>query len=513
MGAVYKAWDKTLRRVVALKRLIAESTDHSVVLDVSGALREARTLAQISHPAILQVYDVIEISSEAWIVCEWLEGVSLEKVRRRLHPLSVIVMARELLSALASVHSAGVIHRDLKPSNIYLCGSGRLVLIDFGVAYLPGGSSGVTVAGTPRYSDVSRLEGSAPTECSDLFSAGLVLLESATGECVLPNLAPLPLYRFFKKSFDDRVQELSQGLYPPLIEITQSLFSSIDARGGAKSREDAQRLLNECMAKLDSLFHSLVKSSANVLIKETIYEGNSLPKEVEREFLRDSEKQLGEKSLSPRERAQWMSFTKNLTPSEKTEVRQPQRTQLKTIYLVAAIILAGAAASISLMLTTTVSHNEPSHTPSPASVSATQTAEPQSSLVQQTPAAEPKPTQPEEQLNESAANQIIPAARPTAATAKPAARKSREDRPEARSKKEGFAFISANAWADVYINSRLVGRLPMAKSLQLKEGIHKLRLINPMTAPIETTIRIKSEQLVKLHFNLVPRQAEPADAQ
>jgi hypothetical protein len=393
-------------------------------------------------------------------------------------------------------------------------------LIDFGVAYLPGGSSGVTVAGTPRYSDVGRLEGSAPTECSDLFSAGLVLLESASGECVLPDLAPLPLYRFFKKSFDDRVQELSQGLYPPLTEIIQKLFSSIESRGGAKSREDAQQLVNDCMAKLDSLFHTLVKSSANVLIKETVYEGKNLPMELEREFLRDSEKRLGEKSLSPRERAQWMSFGKTLGPAEQTAAKQPRRTQLKPIYLATAVILAGAAASLTILLRPSLSNNGPAHTPSPASLSATQTTESVSTLAQQPPAATAVPASataaPASATAAPASATAVPAsatAVPSDPTAKPVVRKSREVKPETLSKKEGFAFISANAWADVFINSRLVGRLPMAKSLQLKEGTHRLRLINPMTEPLETTIRVKSNQLVKLHFNLVPRQTPPADTQ
>ncbi|MEY3903014.1 MAG: hypothetical protein RL189_2320, partial [Pseudomonadota bacterium] len=210
---------------------------------------------------------------------------------------------------------------------------------------------------------------------------------------------------------------------------------------------------------------------------------------------------------------QWMSFGKTLGPAEQTAAKQPRRTQLKPIYLATAVILAGAAASLTILLRPSLSNNGPAHTPSPASLSATQTTESVSTLAQQPPAATAVPASATAAPASATAVPASATAVPSDPTAKPVVRKSREVKPETLSKKEGFAFISANAWADVFINSRLVGRLPMAKSLQLKEGTHRLRLINPMTEPLETTIRVKSNQLVKLHFNLVPRQTPPADTQ
>jgi serine/threonine protein kinase len=514
MGWVYKGWDRRLGRTVALKRLVAQAIGSEASVDVKAALREAKILAQVSHPAILQVFDVIEGQSDAWIVCEWLEGRSLEKLPLPLHPVAVVALGREILSALHAVHSAGVIHRDIKPSNIVLCSTGRVVLIDFGAAYLSGESSGLTMAGTPRYSDAGRLEGSAPSESSDLFSVGLILLELLGGECVLPDLAPLPLYRFLTKSLDERVTALTDGLYPPLVEVVERLLSCSGGKDVAKSKNEAHQLRIDCINSVEKIHHSLLTSSASAFLKEFVYEQNPISKDIERKFAEESQRCRTDASLSPRARARWMSFmlrddrqfkTKPVgaivtqSPTRKKHMRLLRRT---AVFLAVSFCASGVGFWFAKRET-----NDGKRPPTTNNIQSTESVkvaavspEPVATAAAATPSPAPNQVSPT-----AAAALTTPNARPsvvaTAHSPKPISKKIAEF---------GFLQISANAWADVYLNDKPMGRLPMANALKLKPGVHKLRLENPMTYPIEFNIRIKAGATLQQRFNLVPK-AETAD--
>src|SRR5690606_36471385 len=93
--------------------------------------------------------------------------------------------------------------------------------IDFGVAFAPGASTGATLAGSLRYADPRILEGEPPDALSDMFSAALLQIELMTGETVMPDLAPLPLYRHMKKNLGARLGALLDGGYPPLVALAR----------------------------------------------------------------------------------------------------------------------------------------------------------------------------------------------------------------------------------------------------------------------------------------------------
>ena len=192
MGQVFLGEDVRLHRKVALKRLLDSRRGN--VGERAVILREARAAAQINHPAVATVYDVIEHETRAFIVMEYLEGESLSTLmrRERLSLERAVHIGRQLATALVAAHAKGVIHRDVKPANIQVTGDGSVKMLDFGVAAATAAFTTVssddlvneTAAqpGTPGYMSPEQMLNHHIDERSDVFSLGLVLFEMATGE-------------------------------------------------------------------------------------------------------------------------------------------------------------------------------------------------------------------------------------------------------------------------------------------------------------------------------------------
>jgi len=189
MGAVWLAVDERLRRPVAVKQLVlAGAASDEERREARSRLRdEARLSARVDHPGTVRIYDVAEEGGEPWIVMEALPGRTLEATLRGRGPLPVVPATRlglGLLGVLEAAHRAGVVHRDVKPSNVQLCGGGRVVLTDFGIAAATqdGSDSGNgKVSGSPAYMAPEQVHGGAVEPASDLFSLGATLYAAVEG--------------------------------------------------------------------------------------------------------------------------------------------------------------------------------------------------------------------------------------------------------------------------------------------------------------------------------------------
>src|SRR5438477_1471718 len=141
MGRVWLAHDEVLRREVAIKEIdlpAGLSDDEREELRLR-TLREARAAARLSHPNVVQIYDVIPGEEQPWIVMEYVRARSLWQLIEERGPLPADQVARiglAMLSALEAANRAGVLHRDVKPSNVLIAEDGRVVLTDFGSAIL-----------------------------------------------------------------------------------------------------------------------------------------------------------------------------------------------------------------------------------------------------------------------------------------------------------------------------------------------------------------------------------------
>jgi hypothetical protein len=189
MGTVWRAGDKLLHRDVAVKEVLLPRTMPKAEREAlcERTLREARAAAALSHPSVVQVYDVVTDSGRPWIVMELLEARSLADMVIDDGPLPQRAVAKigiAMLGALEVAHAAGVLHRDVKPANVLICLDGRCVLTDFGVARLPTESKLTTpgmVLGSPHFISPERAVGGAFGPPSDLFSLGVTLYTAVEG--------------------------------------------------------------------------------------------------------------------------------------------------------------------------------------------------------------------------------------------------------------------------------------------------------------------------------------------
>jgi serine/threonine-protein kinase len=211
MGAVYKARQQGLDRIVAIK-ILPEEFGH----DIKFALRftrEARTLAKLNHPNIVGLYEFGKVEDTYYFLMEYVEGSSLREVvkTRELTPQHALAIVPHLCDALQYAHDKGVIHRDIKPDNILMSVDGSVKIADFGLSRILGSETQHTltgthqVMGTPRYMAPEQLEGTHNVDHrADIYSLGVVIYEMLTGE--------LPIGRFAapsqKVEIDVRLDEV-----------------------------------------------------------------------------------------------------------------------------------------------------------------------------------------------------------------------------------------------------------------------------------------------------------------
>jgi hypothetical protein len=189
MGTVWRAADTLLRRDVAVKEVVSPPglapSDRDAMYE--RTLREARAAAALSHPAVVQVYDVVTENGRPWIVMELLDARSLADIVIEDGPLAPRAVAKigiALLGALEVAHAAGVLHRDVKPANVLIAADGRCVLTDFGVARMPTDVQLTTpgmVLGSPHFISPERAMGGPFGPPSDLFSLGVTLFTAVEG--------------------------------------------------------------------------------------------------------------------------------------------------------------------------------------------------------------------------------------------------------------------------------------------------------------------------------------------
>ena len=186
MGAVYKARDRELDRLIALKVIRPElATDPAILQRFKQELILARN---ITHKNVVRIFDLSEADGVRFISMEYIEGEDLRTVLRRngkLTPKETIPIIEQVCRALDAAHAEGVIHRDLKPQNIMRDKNGRVVVMDFGLARSLG-ESGMTqtgaIVGTLEYMSPEQAMGSQLDQRSDIFSVGLIFYELLTGK-------------------------------------------------------------------------------------------------------------------------------------------------------------------------------------------------------------------------------------------------------------------------------------------------------------------------------------------
>jgi len=192
MGVVYEGNDTRLQRKVAIKTILKSALDGDSAKEYSTRFaREAKAVARLNHPNIVQVFDFAEEGDVAYIVMELVRGRELKTffdAKERFELKESVHIMGELCEALHFAHEAGIIHRDIKPANVMIDAQGRVKLTDFGVARvtdtertLSDKTQAGTVVGTPAYMSPEQIQGLTLDRRSDIFSAGVILYEFLCG--------------------------------------------------------------------------------------------------------------------------------------------------------------------------------------------------------------------------------------------------------------------------------------------------------------------------------------------
>src|SRR5438270_2891681 len=249
MGEVYRAYDTTMHREVAIKVLPAAlSTDKERLARFE---QEAQTAGALNHPNILVIYHIDTHDGSPYIVSELLEG---ETLRQRISGIAlaqrrVIDYAGQIAHGLAAAHEKGIVHRDLKPDNIFITKDGRIKILDFGIAKLtqPDGSPSQTeiptrrvetdpgvVMGTVGYMSPEQVKGRPVDHRSDIFSFGAILYEMLSGRRAFHGESAAETMSAILKEDPSDLSETNQNVSPAL-----------------------ERLVNHCLEKdPEARFHS-----------------------------------------------------------------------------------------------------------------------------------------------------------------------------------------------------------------------------------------------------------------
>ncbi|GAC1400914.1 MAG: hypothetical protein NVSMB49_14130 [Ktedonobacteraceae bacterium] len=242
MGAVYLAHQTRPARRVAVKVLLPNTAMSSDVYEAFLARfrREADVIAKLEHVNIMPIYEYGEQDNLAYLVMPYLSGGSLRDILRNQGALSLEDTAKymdQAASALDYAHAQGVVHRDLKPANFLLASDGRLVLADFGIAYImedTSSSSGLTstgmIIGTPEYMAPEMVNGEEVDYRADIYELGIVLFQMLSGRVPFKGTTPIVV-----------ITKHMQEMLPSLHQLDPAIPAAVDdiiQKATAKRRED-----------------------------------------------------------------------------------------------------------------------------------------------------------------------------------------------------------------------------------------------------------------------------------
>ena len=247
MGVVYRAKDADLGREVAVKVLSDALANEDAV--VERFKREARSMAALNHPNIIQVHFIGEDDGKPYIVMEYVPGESLKDRVKRDAPLELkraLNFIAQTASGLAAAHASNVVHRDVKPANLIITPDNQVKIADFGIAFAKELGEKLTTTGqfvgTPGYLSPEVCLGESVDQRSDIFSLGVVLYEMLTGKIPFGDVSPLGMMLEVVQSEVPDVREINDKVDEETSRILQRMIA-----------KDPNQRYQSCSELLDDL--------------------------------------------------------------------------------------------------------------------------------------------------------------------------------------------------------------------------------------------------------------------
>lgn len=253
-GDVYRAWDTTLARVVALKRL--RVGPEAGPRATEAIVREGQLLARVRHPNVMAVYGAQQFEDGVGIWGEFLDGRTLAEIVSTDGPLSAEeagIVLEPVCRALTAVHRAGLLHRDLKAQNVMRESGGRIVLMDFGLGRevdLPQGMHGLELAGTPPYLAPELFRGEPASAQSDIYSAGVLAFYLVTGQFPIDGKSLSDVAAKHAAGKRRRLEDLRSDLPAAFVQVVERALDPDRA-----SRFESAGALQSALVRVRQSFH------------------------------------------------------------------------------------------------------------------------------------------------------------------------------------------------------------------------------------------------------------------
>ena len=351
MADVYKAKDHKLNRFVAVKVLKPEFREDKAFIKKFRS--EAQAAAGLTHPNIVNIFDVGEDEGIHYIVMELIEGITLKEYITKKGKLSVkeaTSIAIQVCMGLEAAHSHGIVHRDVKPQNISISTEGKVKVTDFGIARAASSNTiSSNVMGSVHYSSPEQVRGGYCDEKSDIYSLGITLYEMVTGRVPFDGDTTVAI----------AIKHLQEEMVPPSI-YTEDLPYSLEQIIAKCTQKSVGRRYERMEEVIADLKHSLIDPSGDFV---TV---NSVDNEAKTVVF--SDKELGEIKSKPKQSAKVHSkpqveqleeelYEKDYDDSEEIYTRRTERkkknrnsskrTAARVFFM--AVLLLGAAALVMLI--------------------------------------------------------------------------------------------------------------------------------------------------------------------
>ncbi len=252
MARVYRGRDLLLKRTIAIKILKDQMTGDAAF--IRRFEREAQSAAGLSHPNIVNVYDVGDEDGIYYIIMELIDGKNLKeyiKEKGRLSTLEAAKITRQIAEALQVAHEFGVVHRDIKPQNILLTRDGSVKVTDFGIAIAGDGATvtiGNEIIGSVQYFSPEQARGEVAGKKSDLYSLGIILYEILTGKVPYSGESPVAV----------AMKHLQEQIIPPrrLVSSIPDSLEQVVMKAVEKDSADRYSSIDEFLEDLKSVENS-----------------------------------------------------------------------------------------------------------------------------------------------------------------------------------------------------------------------------------------------------------------
>lgn len=442
---VWEGYDTGLDRKVLVKAIhpqYARETDLRARLE-----REARAIARVSHPNVVQIFDLRADGDDLSLILEYVDGASLGKLLKDRGPLPrevALTICCAILSGLEAAHTAAIIHRDLKPDNVLVSERGEVKITDFGLASLrdqPTVTQAGMVIGTPSYMSPEQAAGGEVGAPTDVFASGLILFEMLTGERLITGASLGEAFQNALKFQPAKIEERSEVLGELLLPVLRKMLDRSLDRRTSSAREARTALLQ-------------------------LLPNGPLPNALVADFLSGESIQHASPSA---------------VSSSKRWAR-PLQLMLLTIFVVTGIVL---------ILQFSASLRAPQHGPADSimtadsQVAAVGTDSDQTSAVVRDTIYLEHPAEKSERST-----------RDTLLHRKP-------EEPLAPVYAMGFLHINSKPWARVFVRDSLVGTTPIPRALKLESGRHSVVFVNPeIGLPVTRSVTVAGGDTSTLDVNL-----------